>query len=268
MTNPTNLSPETPRPLDGPNLPHYRLRARGGVAVKLRTRVLTLVVALVAALAPVLSAAGPAAAATAPYSLRYIVLGYHKQVVARWNPCRAHTYKVNLAAVPSASKKAILAETQTAVRLLGAKTGMSFVYKGATAEVPRVGSYDRQSADVIIAYTTPSRTNYSLAGAIVGQGGYNPGWKSTTGTAAIAKAMIVLDTPDLLRNYSPGFGPGRHRANVLLHELGHVVGLGHASSARLLMNPYITGYTPSGYAAGDTTGLAAVGRRAGCIAGW
>ena len=55
-----------------------------------------LVTALVLAAAPAL-AASPASAATAPYSLQYLALGNGHRVVARWNPCRTHTYKVNLA---------------------------------------------------------------------------------------------------------------------------------------------------------------------------
>jgi len=242
--------------------------------VRTRTRLLTLFVALFAALAPALSTAGSAAAATPPYSLHYIALGNHKQVVVRWNPCRMHTYKVNLAAVPAASRNVILAETLAAMRVLSVRTGIPFTYRGATTEVPRLGSFAAQSADIIIAYTTPARTNYNLAGAIAAQGGYSAGSRSTisaattTYSAAIFRGMLVLDTPDLLRNLRPGFGPGARRGNVLLHELGHVVGLGHVSNVRLLMNPATTSYTPNGFAAGDLAGLARVGRPAGCIAGW
>jgi hypothetical protein len=78
----------------------------------------------------------------------------------------------------------------------------------------------------------------------------------------------VIDTPQvMLSSWMPGFGTGRHRANVLLHELGHVVGLGHYSNPGLQMNPSLTSRTPNGFAGGDLAGLAAVGRPAGCIAG-
>jgi hypothetical protein len=39
------------------------------------------------------------------------------------------------------------------------------------------------------------------------------------------------------------------------------------SSAYLLMYPSVNARTPYGFAAGDRAGLAAVGRKAGCIAG-
>ena len=236
-------------------------------------RAAALVTAVVLAAAPTL-AAGPASAATAPYSLHYMTLSNGKKVVARWNPCRAHGYKVNLASVPAAARPAVLAETHAAMRVLGAKSGMTFTYKGATSEVPRQGSYVKQSADIIIAYTTPAKTNFPLAGSTAGLGGFAGGWKSsyngrtTTYSAGINKGYLVVDTPDLLKHFKPGFGTGVRRGNLLLHELGHVVGLGHVSNARLLMNPTLSSYTPNGYAAGDAAGLALVGRKAGCITGW
>jgi hypothetical protein len=232
-----------------------------------------LAIAVVLAAAPTLAAA-PASAASAPYSLRYMTLGNGQKVVARWNPCRAHTYKVNLVSVPAAARPTVLAETHAAMRVLAAKSGMAFTYKGATTEVPRVGSSAKQSAEIIIAFTTPAKTNYPLSGTTAGQGGYLGGWKSvsngttTTYSAGISKGFLVIDTPDLLARFKPGFGTGARRGNLLLHELGHVVGLGHVSNAGLLMNPSLSSATPNGFAAGDLAGLARLGRKAGCIPGW
>lgn len=219
-------------------------------------------------------AAGPASAATAPYLLHYIQLGNGTQVVARWNPCRAHTWKVNLRSVPLPSRRVVLAETVTAVQILSAKTGITFRYGGFTTEVPRVGSTAGQSADIIISYTTPAGTNYPLAGSTTAYGGYTGGWKSTsngtttTYTAGVNKGYVVLDTPDLLAHFTAGFAAGQRRGNVLLHELGHAVGLGHVSDPRQLMYPAMSSRTPAGYTAGDLAGLARVGRKAGCLAGW
>jgi len=218
--------------------------------------------------------ASPASAASAAYSLSYTTLGNGKQVVARWNPCRAHSYKVNLASVPAAARPTALAETHAAIGVLAAKSGLTFTYKGSTTEVPRQGSYLTQSADIVIAYTTPAKTSYPLWGSTLGMGGYAGGWRSsTTGTttvytAGVSKGYLVLDTPDLLAHLKPGFGLGLRRGNLLLHELAHVVGLGHVSNTHLLMNPTMTSYTPNGYAADDAAGLAMVGRNAGCIPGW
>jgi len=217
-------------------------------------------------------AASPASAATATSSVQYLTLGNGHKVVARWNPCRTHTYKVNLAAIPSATRTTVLAETEAALRVLATKTGMSFTYMGATTEVPRLGSYAKQSADIVIAFTTPLKTNY-LYGTADARGGNTatmrstPSGTTTTYTAAIVKGFVVVDTAKLLRSYKAGFGTGAHRGNLLLHELGHVVGLNHVSNVRLLMNPTLSSYSPNGYAVGDAAGLTVVGLKAGCING-
>jgi len=222
----------------------------------------------------VVATAAPASAASASYTLQYNTLGNGQRVVARWNPCRTHTWKVNLASVPTKTRSAVLAETLTAMRVLAAKTGMSFTYKGATFEVPRVGSDAKQSADIIIAYTTPAKTNYSLAGSTAGQGGYTGGWTSTsdgtttTYSSGISTGFLVIDTPDMLAHFQAGFGTGLRRGNLLLHELGHVVGLGHVNNPGLLMNPISSSRTPNGFAAVELAGLAKIGRSAGCEPGW
>jgi hypothetical protein len=209
--------------------------------------------------------------AVAPYTLSYATIGNDK-VVMRWNPCRAHTYKVNLAAVPAAYRPTMLAETHTAIGVLTAKSGIPFVYQGATGEVPQPSSLASQSAELIIAYTTPDKTSYPLSGNTAGYGGAAYKWSSTgttnTYTGGLYRGFLVIDTPQaLLSSWAPGFGTGLHRGNLLLHELGHVVGLGHYANPVLLMNPSISSRTPNGFAGGDLAGLAAVGRPAGCITG-
>ena len=234
-------------------------------------RVVTLAATLILAAVPVM-AANPAAS-SASYQLTYVMQPDGKRIVVRWNPCRSHTYKVNLAAVPAKSRSVVLKETHSAVKTMAAKTGMSFTYRGLTGEVPRVGSAAKQTADVIIAYTTPSKTNYPLAGSTTGFGGASivrtsrPAG-STVYTTAIVKGFLVIDTPDMLRILKPGFGAGMSRGNLLEHELGHVAGLGHPNNASLLMNPRMDWRTPNGYAAGDRAGLAKVGRSAGCLNGF
>ena len=236
-----------------------------------QARVAGLLTALVFA-SPAVLIAAPASATTATYSVQYLTLSNGHKVVARWNPCRTHTYKVNLASVPTATRAAVLLETQTALRVLGTKTGILFTYKGATTEIPRIGSYTKQSAEIIVAFTTPLKTNY-LYGTADARGGNAAIMKmtsngtTTTYTAGIIKGFVVVDTAKLMRSYKAGFGTGVRRGNLMLHELGHVVGLNHVVNARLLMNPMLSSYSPYGYATGDAAGLSVVGRKAGCITG-
>ena len=225
----------------------------------------------VAAVGSVLAPVSAASAAIASYSASYVTLGSGNTALQRWNPCQLITYKVNLAAVPTASRTVILAETHAAIRVLAAKTGFVYVYRGPTAEVPRLGSSAKQTAELIVAYTTPALTNYNLAGTTAAEGGTSTSsWSTSNGTtttyaSAITRGFVVVNTPSLLRYFQPGFGTGVRRGNLLLHELGHSVGLKHVSNIHLAMNPTLTAASPNGYAVGDVAGLAAVGKSGGCI---
>jgi hypothetical protein len=56
------------------------------------------------------------------------------------------------------------------------------------------------------------------------------------------------------------------RGNLILHELGHAAGLGHAGTRTSLMYPELSSTSPNGYSDADRSGLALVGRRSGCLA--
>ena len=232
---------------------------------------------LAAAVAPAavlaLTAAAPQAAsgATATYKLSYGKLPNGSKPVLRWNPCQtAITYKVNLASVPSKYRTTFLNETKASVARLATATRMKFSYKGTTSEIPQPGSASKQSAEIIIAWTSPSRTRYYLYGSTAGQGGFTWAWSGVTSAGkttyryAVRRGFVVLDTPQALKMKS-GFGTGVRRTNLLMHELGHAVGLQHVSDTHQLMYPTLRSGTPSGYAAGDKAGLSRVGRNAGCL---
>jgi Matrixin len=237
---------------------------------RLRARAAGALLAVTAVVAPALPAS-TAEAATATYRLHTQRLPDGRTVTMRWNGCQAITYKVNLASVPAKSRAAVLAETHTGLKRLAAVTGFRFVYRGATAEVPRFSNTRKLSADIVIAYTTPRGTDMPLAGRTAGYGGFASSWWGVPTEAgdysygaANVRGYLVIDTPDAMK-MGAGFGKGVRRGNLLLHELGHVVGLDHVTDARQLMYPNLHSTTPNGYAAGDLAGLARIGRKAGCI---
>ncbi|HEV7195943.1 MAG TPA: matrixin family metalloprotease [Pedococcus sp.] len=224
-------------------------------------------VATIVALAP-----STASATGLGYALSYTSLPNGTKPVVRWNPCQsAITYKVNLADVPTAMRPTILSETQATVGRLAAYTGMAFSYRGSTTEVPHVGSMPTQSAELVIAYTTPAKTNYYLWGSTVGEGGLYYSWSSvtvsgrTTYSEAAQRGFVVIDTPQMLAQLSGGFGAGTRRANLLMHELGHAVGLQHVTDASQAMYPSLMSSAPNLGNWGDRAGLSRVGRSAGCI---
>ena len=71
--------------------------------------------------------------------------------------------------------------------------------------------------------------------------------------------------PRTYRNLSPGFGSGETRGQLILHELGHAMGLNHTRNTGQIMYPMLRSRSRTAYAAGDRTGLERVGRNAGCI---
>src|SRR6478672_4275837 len=79
-----------------------------------------------------------AVGATATYSLTTMKLPNGTTVPLRWNGCqKAITWKVNLAAVPSAQRATVLSETKTAVARVAGSTGFTFSYKGYTTAALR-----------------------------------------------------------------------------------------------------------------------------------
>jgi hypothetical protein len=210
--------------------------------------------------------------AVATYKLSYASLPNGSKPVIRWNGCQAAiTYKVNLASVPASLRTTILSETKGSVAKISKATGIAFSYKGSTTEVPKVGSMAKQTAEIIIAFTTTDKTSYALSGPTLGEGGYSYAWASRTVSGktsyyvAIRRGFVVIDTPQMLKQTAGGFGPGARRTNLLLHELGHAMGLQHVTDTRQQMYPSLRSTSPSGLAAGDLAGLAKVGRAAGCL---
>ncbi len=217
------------------------------------------------------ASASASTSANAAYRLSRTRLPDGRQVVLRWNPCQTITYAVNVSALPPGSRAAALAEVRTAVGRLSARTGLRFRYRGRTTQVPRSSRLATQSAELVVAFTSPSRTDFPIGGSTIGYGGRLWYWWSmpaggrTVYGAAIVRGFVVLDAAGFAR-LRAGFGPGANRGNVLLHELGHAVGLDHTALRSTLMYPQLRAGGPNGYAAGDRAGLARVGRRAGCIA--
>lgn len=191
-------------------------------------------------------------------------------VVLRWNPCQTITYKVNVAMLPSRLRPVVLGEVRSAFTRLAKASGLRFAYRGTTSEVPRSSGLDAQSAEIVVAVTTSSRTDFPIGGGTLGYGGrawywwwHGAGARMTYG-AAITRGFVVLDVNGV-RGLRAGFGRGLGRGNLILHELGHAVGLDHAGATASLMYPELNSSSPNGYAVGDKAGLAKLGRRAGCL---
>jgi hypothetical protein len=172
----------------------------------------------------------------------------------RWDPCRPIHYVIRPDGAPDGSRAIVVA----AFEELGRITGYRFVDDGATEEAPRTDrpavqpqTYGDGWAPVLVAWTDdsefPSLTGYVGLGGAVAVGGAEPGrQRYVTG-------IVLLGRSDLADLISP---TGRAVARaVILHELGHLVGLGHVSDAAQAMAPR-PAVLAQGYGDGDRRGLA------------
>jgi hypothetical protein len=167
-----------------------------------------------------------------------------------WDPCRPIHYVVNADGAPAGAQEAIAA----AITKVSAATGFRFVADGPTNETtrkrrrayqPKRYSKDRW-APVLISWSDETRAP-DLAGDTDGFASPD-GVVAPDGTAVFVTGDVVLD-----RSGEPDLEP------VLLHELGHLVGLDHTNDRRQIMFPEgQDGVTD--YADGDLRGLAKLGR--------
>jgi hypothetical protein len=189
-----------------------------------------------------------------------------------FDACRPIHYVVRVGAGPANG----LALVQEAIRRLSAATGLRFQYDGPTNTVPRfeepaqsrnVTDIGSEFTPVFIGWATPSETDiWAHAGKdVLGVGG-----PETLSIANGAGQMYVSGHAVLLpdADVPATFGPGITAGNLLMHELGHVVGLDHVTETGEIMAPDLTKEDPDGYGPGDLQGLYLLGSSRGCASTW
>ena len=184
---------------------------------------------------------------------------------ARWNPCKPITWRYNPARQREAGD---LQDVQAGIARLAAATGLSYVYAGTTTDAPyRQDLGDTTDEDLLIGWGDET-THPDLAGSVAGYAGTSTRYRiSSTGVRSaqeIVSAQMVLDHdgPAL----APGLVPGLSLGALVLHELGHTVGLGHSPGAAEVMYPTLNGAFTGDYNVGDLAGLQRLGASNGCFA--
>ena len=170
-----------------------------------------------------------------------------------YDPCRPIEYELNDTLAPPGAAPLV----RDAVDGISRATGLQFEYVGTTDRVPDPDA--RPIGDsrepVLIAWTTPQVVP-ELENRTAGIGGSRPQRHEFSGDLHYVTGMVALDSPAMHEVLAGPNGPALARA-IVLHELGHLVGLGHVKDSNELMHDDNAGRLDLG--PGDREGLALLG---------
>ena len=190
----------------------------------------------------------------------------------RWNPCQAIHYVVN----PKNEPQGAAADVREAIRRVSAATGIRFVYDGTTVESAEQQIGGAFLSDVpgprwlpvLIAFEKDSDFSYiadTRRAAAIGMPDRGDG---ALAHEYVSGAVIV----DVGAGIPTGFGTRYAMGPILMHELGHVMGLAHVGAGdEVMWSPLVRGATKTpdinqvNWGPGDLEGLRALGRPAGCL---
>lgn len=184
----------------------------------------------------------------------------------RWNPCAGSiTWTFNPRHAPTRGLK----QVKQGFRRIQRATGLEFEYAGVTSQKPNPFGQDiSNGADLIIGWRTAR--DYRLFRdhrQVVGEGGnsHRYGFREADGTRisrAVSGGVVLNANQD--RNLGNGFGRGYTWGEVIIHEIGHVLGLSHVGSRKQVMY-FQTIRRSAEWGAGDLRGLRKVGDSRGCL---
>jgi hypothetical protein len=182
----------------------------------------------------------------------------------RWNPCQTITYRVNSAqGIPGSD-----ADVTAALAQVSQATGLRFKYKGTTTHIPGGSGKWPKGTNVVIAWNTQAQTTVDLTPPVLARGGISKSvWAKIGNKRKINGKRIAMGVRGGVNIDSTRPLPNNdYQVKLLMHEIGHVVGLGHYPNAGQIMDGGSSMYNlPTQWSNGDLTGLEHVGLTGGCL---
>lgn len=187
----------------------------------------------------------------------------------RFNPCEPIHFVINPANAPAGGVE----DVREGFRRIGDAAGYSFVDDGLTdadrfdfgRQAYNPARYGERWAPIVVSWArlgSQGRNDVVIAGMGNGQvvdGAIVTGMLNLN---ADARVDASRETP-----IPSGYGEAISWGRVILHELGHVFGLGHVQSRNAIMHEALLEQTLSRteYGVGDLQAWRQIGRQAGCV---
>jgi hypothetical protein len=199
------------------------------------------------------SAVVPSSRATSAIPARFTRVDAGRPVV--WRTCASIKVLVN----PGPGGAAAFAEIRAAFDEVSAPSGLRFQLQrddtliphanwAVSEEATRLGS----PAPVLVGWVNPASTDLLREG-VAGAAVANP--LRRNGQRHLVTGAIALDATQY-DEFAPRAGAGKTRRNLLLHEIGHLLGLDHVEDRAALMYTVVGDNSPDGLTDGETALLA------------